>query len=482
MNDPLIRDVINVLLIITVISVIFIILKQKGDPAKTLSWIIVIIALPILGTILFFFFGRNYRKLKIFSRKGLKDLEAINTMQLNFRPGFDVEELFTNPRLKSKRPVMNLLQNNSKSLLTIHNKLLAFHNGKDAFSAIIPDLLSAEHHIHIDYYIIEDDTIGNKIKSILCKKALSGVTVRLIYDDIGSWDLDDHFIDDLKDAGVEVYSFLPVRFPKFTSKVNYRNHRKIIVVDGRIGYLGGMNIADRYIEGIEGIGEWRDTQLRMEGDAVLSLQQIFLTDWYFVSNILISDLSYFPIHSIGDVSLVQVTASGPDSDWAGIMQTYFMAISTAREHVYISMPYFIPNESILTALKSVSLSGIDVRILLPEKSDSRIVYHSTMSFIGELLEAGIKVYLYQSGFNHSKVIMVDGILASVGSANLDIRSFDQNFEINALIYNEVFTSSMEKEFLNDLEQSVLLTLEEWEKRSVIDKFKESIARLASPLF
>jgi cardiolipin synthase len=467
--------------VITVFFTVILVIQQKGDPLKTISWLIVILLLPYFGIILYFFFGKNYRKEKIFSRKGLSDQEHIKELsvaQFNSLPEID---LIQNPKLHSKINIMRLLLNSSKSLVTQKNKVKALENGRATFDSIIEAIENAKHHIHLEYYIIEDDHIGNLIRKLLIKKAGEGVQVRFIFDDVGCWSLPKHFVDSMADAGIDIYPFLPVRFPTFTNKINYRNHRKIVVIDGSIGFLGGLNIADRYLQGLEGMGIWRDTHLRLEGEVVQSLQAIFLADWYFVSDNVIRGEEYFPEITIEENHLVQVTASGPDSDWASIMQAYFAAISSAKSSIYICTPYFMPNESILTALKTASLSGLDVRILLPDKSDSKIVFWSSRSYVSELLEAGIKIYFYTKGFPHSKLLLVDGVLCSVGTANLDIRSFDQNFEVSAIIYDEEITIDLQLSYLSDLLNSKEITLEQWEKRPKKDQLKEAVARIFSPL-
>jgi len=467
---------------ITVLFTIILVIQQKGDPLKTISWIMVLLLIPIAGIILYFYFGMNYRRQKIFSRKELSDLERMHDFshrQILELPG---KEFLKNPRIKSKQHIMSLLLNNSKAMLTECNSLQIFTSGKEAFDMILNDIEQAKFHIHLQYYIIEDDKLGNHVKDLLIAKAKEGLEVRLIYDDLGSWSLSKKFIKPLTDAGVQVYAFLPVRFPLFTNKINYRNHRKIVVVDGIIGHVGGMNIADRYIEGDAELGKWRDMQLRIKGEAVHSLQIVFLTDWYFVSRKVLNNDSYFPENCMEEKRLVQITASGPDSDWANIMQAYFSAIATAEDHIFIASPYFIPNESILTALKTAALSGVDVRLMLPHKSDSHLVFRSTLSFVRELMEAGIKIFFYDKGFNHSKLMLVDGVFASIGTANMDIRSFDQNFEVNALIYDEEITLKLEEQYLNDLNSCIFYNLEEWEARSWINSTKESLARILSPLF
>lgn len=458
------------------------VVREKRDPVKTSSWVLILILLPVAGLIFYIFFGQYHRKEKIFNRKGLRDLEQIENLSyaqiIKLHKGINHSQ-----KISSNLNIITLLLNNSKALLTEFNEVDIFQDGREAFDSIIETIKSATKTIHIEFYIICDDKIGNRIKDLLIEKSKTGVEVRLVFDDVGSWSLPKRYIKALKEAGVNVYPFMEVKFPLLTSKVNYRNHRKIIVVDGKVGFVGGMNIADRYLEGNKELGPWRDTMLRLQGEAVHSLQVIFLVDWYFVTGQVISDREkYFPEQKIESHHLIQITASGPDSDWSSIMQAFFLAITKAKHHIYISSPYFVPNESILTALKTVSLSGVDVRIILPGKSDSTVVYWSSLSYVSELLEAGIKVYLYQNGFNHSKIFMIDNSFASVGSANMDIRSFEDNFEIAAIIYDEEITGRLEESFLNDLNRCKMITHEEWSLRSFKLNLKESVARLFSPLF
>ena len=469
--------------LITVFSTAIMVVREKRDPVKTSTWVLILILLPIVGLIFYIFFGQNHRKEKIFNRKGLRDLEQIENISQSQIVKLHIQKLHHSQQITDNLNIITLLLNNSKALLTEFNEVEILQDGKIAFDSIIDALNAAESTIHIEFYIVSDDNIGNRIKDILIAKAKAGVEVRLVFDDVGSWSLPKRFIKSLTNAGVLVYPFMEVKFPLFTSKVNYRNHRKIIVVDGKVGFVGGMNIADRYIVGSKELGPWRDTMLKLKGEAVNSLQVIFLVDWYFVTGQDISDrLKFFPKQNITIHHPIQITASGPDSDWASIMQAFFLAITKAKHHIYIASPYFIPNESILTALKTAALSGVDVRIMLPGKSDSTVVYWSSLSYISELIEAGIKVYLYQNGFNHSKILMIDSSFASVGSANMDIRSFEDNFEIAAIIYDKQITSQLEESFLNDLSRSLYITADEWELRSRKNNLKESVARLFSPLF
>lgn len=469
----------TVLYTLMVIAIVYTVLHERRDPTKAVSWIAVVVALPVVGLVAFLFFGQNYRKQKIFSRKELKDLsvfEEISERQIN------TLSRINSSNITSNKDIITLLLNNSKSLLTQNNLLSILNNGDSTFSAMISDLKNAQSSIHMEYYIFVNDTLGGEIADILMERAKAGVEVRLIYDDVGSWHLKGSFINKLRKAGVHVQCFMPVVFPWLTSKVNYRNHRKIVVIDGAIGYTGGLNIADRYLHGtVDGI--WRDTHLRIEGFAVHMLQVTFLTDWYFATKELLKSYAkYLPstVENQGNTAL-QIVVSGPDSDYEAIMQAYFAAITKATSHIYISTPYFLPNQTILTAIKVAALSGVDVKILLPAKSDSKIVHWASRSYFTELLQAGIKIYLYTKGFNHSKLMTVDSGFSSVGTANMDVRSFEDNFEISAMIYDIEKTREIEVQFLKDITVSHRLTLMRWQKRKHQDNFKESVARLFSPL-
>ncbi|MCC8089701.1 MAG: cardiolipin synthase [Rikenellaceae bacterium] len=481
MNITDFKIIFIILYLIFVILNILVIIRDKRDSVKALAWITVIALIPVFGFILYILFGRNHRKEKIFNIKESADIEIL-LETLSAKQIYDVNNRTSNlPEISRNKDIITLLLNSNKSLLTVRNNVKILNNGEVTFEEIKKELLKAETFIHLEYYILERDRIGYEIADILMEKARSGVEVRFIYDDVGSWGLSTHFLRKMRRAGVDIKCFMPVVFPWLTSKINYRNHRKIIVIDGKIGFTGGINIAQRYIDGVKG-GVWRDTHLRIEGEAVESLQLTFITDWHFVSGEKLRNSDkYFPQTFVDVETPVQIASSGPDSDWASIMQAFFAAITKACRHIYISTPYFLPNEAILTAIKVASLSGIDVRIMIPEKSDSKIVHWATRSYISELLEAKVKVYLYRKGFNHSKIIMIDGMFSSVGTANMDIRSFEDNFEITAILYDSQLTGELESQFLKDLADSRMVVKSEWDKRSVFYSIGESFASLLSPL-
>jgi cardiolipin synthase len=470
--------------IVIVISAVMVRNHTKRDPIRTMMWIIVLYFLPVIGLVLYIFFGQNYRKTKIFNRKALKDMKYLDRLTRQQVLMLRKSEIFEDyPEKTGFKNIMTLLLNNSKALLTEINSIEMYHTGEETFRSIKKALLSAKDHIHMEFYIIEDDGIGNEIKEILIRKACEGVSVRVIYDDVGSWGLSKRFIREIRAAGGKIKPFMKVRFPFLSSKLNFRNHRKILVVDGKVAFMGGINIADRYING-GSFGYWADTHMKIEGESVQSLQAIFMVDWYFVSReiLLRKSKMYFPGSAVNKRVLIQIATSGPDSDWASIMQAYFSIINSAKRHIYIATPYFTPTEGVLTAIKTASLSGVDVRLMLPEKSDSHIVYWCTMSYLGDLMNAGVKVYLYSKGFNHSKFITADSHLSAVGSANLDMRSFEHNFEVMAIIYDEQITKQLERSFQIDIQNnSKQVNPEHWESRPWYKHAQEGVARLLTPL-
>lgn len=474
-------NLVTILYFLTVVFIAILIILENRNPEKTISWILVLVLLPFAGVVIYLFFGQEYRKTKMFSRKGLKDLERLRNLTMEQLDNLTASNFETSEKLNAKKRLMNLLLSNSNAILTNDNEVQILRNGEETFPEIFKTIEQAKHHIHLEYYIIEDDRIGNRLRELLIKKAEEGVKVRLIFDDVGSWKLRKKFIRSMSEAGIRIDCFMKVRFPMLTSRVNYRNHRKIMVVDGTTAFVGGLNFADRYLDGKPGIGAWRDTHLKVIGGGATALQIIFMADWYFVSKEILKGDEYFKPFESGSGKLVQMVASGPDSDWESISQAYFTAISSATESVYISTPYLMPTADIVTALKTSALGGIDVRIIVPGISDAITPKWGTNSYIEELLDAGVKVYFYRAGFIHSKVIIADGIFSSVGTANLDFRSLETNFEVNAMIYDEEIAQILTKQFLDDQSKSELILLDEWRKRPRINKIKESFSRILSPM-
>ncbi len=466
----------------TIIAVIYRILLENRTPVRTLAWLLVLILVPVVGLIFYVYFGMNYRKVKMFSMKGLGDIKWLQYMSEDQKQRIQKAELLKKGDMESVRRLMTLLLSNSKALVSRHNSVDILNNGEETFRAIFKSIEIAKKYIHVEYYIIEKGELANRLKNLLIAKAKEGVEVRVIYDDVGSWSLPKSYIREMRAAGIQIYPFLPVRFPLLTNKVNYRNHRKIVVVDGEIGFIGGLNFADRYIKGLPGIGIWRDTHLKVKGEVVTSLQTVFLFDWYFVrQEVLLDKAEYLPDYKADSNVVIQTVASGPDSDWTSIQQAYFTLINLSRKYVYISTPYFMPGETTINSLKTAAMSGVDVRIMIPHKSDSPLTSWCTRSYIEELLTAGVRVFQYQAGFNHSKIIIVDGLVSTVGTANMDMRSFEQNFEINLILYDRNESRKLSEFFLEDLKQSKEIHLNEWKFRPQRDRVRESLARLFAPL-
>lgn len=470
------------LYLLALASIIFRMVLENRSPVRTLAWIVVLLTIPVAGMVFYLWFGVNYRKIKMFSRKGLGDMKWLQYMSEDQKQLIQKSEFLQRRDSTEVRKLMTLLLNNSKALLTRHNRVQVLQNGSETFPALLAALREAKKFIHLEYYIMAEGRILSEIKEVLLAKAAEGVEVRIIYDDVGCWSLSKGFLRELRTAGIQIYPFLPVRFHRGFRKANYRNHRKIAVIDGQVGFVGGLNIADRYADGLPGVGIWRDTHLQVTGEAVTSLQVIFLIDWYFVrQELLLNKEEYMPYHLAEGNVVVQTITSGPDSDWASIQQAYFTLINMAKRYVFISTPYFMPGETTLNALKTAAMSGVDVRILLPHRSDSRLTYWCTRSYVEDLLEAGVKIYWYKKGLNHNKVIIADGIVASVGTANMDLRSFEQNFEVSMIIYDREVVKKLATDFAEDLKFSRECLLKDWRFRPKRKRIYESVARLFAPL-
>jgi cardiolipin synthase len=460
--------------ILIAVAIIHVVLDNR-QPAKTMAWAMVIFFVPVVGVVFYLFFGMNHRKEKLISQRSVDQLSKRSMLSFVEQHDLHVPERY--------KPLVDLFVNQNLSLPFKDNQVDIMTDGYAFFPELLKDIAAARHHIHIDMYIIEDDALGRLIMDALIDKAKSGVEVRIIYDDVGCWKVKHSFFEKMRESGIEIVPFLPVRFPSFTSKVNYRNHRKLVVIDGVIGYVGGMNIALRYVKGT-GSQPWRDTMLRLTGGIVYSLQRSFLVDWYFVDRTLISDRKYYPPldTTVENSCLAQLVTSGPTAKYPEIMQGYVRAITAARHYVYIETPYFLPNEPVLFALKTAAMAGVDVCLLCPYHSDARYTEWASRSYLRELSEAGARIFLYETGFMHSKLMIVDDSLSTCGSTNVDFRSFENNFELNVFIYDEGTALRLKKIFHDDLSHSIPLTsIPSWNRPHFFKRLWESFARLLSPL-
>jgi len=360
------------------------------------------------------------------------------------------------------------------------NEVTFYSDAKNMFDALYDEILKAEKSIHIQFFIFMDDEVGQKFANLLIQKAKEGLEVRLMYDDVGSWKAKNKFFKDIEKEGVSVAAFLKVHLPVLTSRVNYRNHRKVVVIDGKTGFMGGMNIADRYLRGMNG-GIWRDCHFKLEGKAVCGLQTSFVIDWYSATKEFLSSHKYYPVLDDVGSSLMQIVTSGPTGEFKGIHQGIFHAIMNAKEYVYIQTPYFIPTENLMLAIQTAAISGVEVRLMLPERADTVFVHIASMSYVKDLLQSKVKVDFYKSGFLHSKLIIIDDSLVIVGSANMDVRSFEHNFEIDAFIYDDNTALEAKAIYLKDLEDTETMSLVSWQQRPLYKRFASSILRLFAPL-
>ncbi|MBQ7414653.1 MAG: cardiolipin synthase [Prevotella sp.] len=468
----------TILWVIIAMAVIHVVMDNR-QPAKTMAWALVIIFVPVVGLVFYLFFGINHRKERMVSQLSVDQLTKRSML------GFVEQQNLRIP--ERHKQLVDLFVNQSFSLPFKDNQIDIMTDGYAFFPELLKDIVKAKHHIHLDIYIFEDDALGRLVADALIDRAREGVMVRVIYDDVGCWQVAHRFFERMREEGIEVAAYLPVRFPSFTSKVNYRNHRKLVIIDGETGYIGGMNIALRYVKGT-GDQPWRDTMLRVRGGAVYGLQRAFLIDWYFVDRTLITNRDYYPplstFHSPPSTNncLTQIVTSGPTNPYPEIMQGYVRMILAAHRYVYIETPYFLPNEPVLFAIKTAAKAGVDVRILCPLRSDARFVEWASRSYLREAYEAGVKVYLYQAGFLHSKVMVCDDSITTTGSTNVDFRSFENNFEANVFIYDEGMAIRMRNVFLRDQENAILLSdLPQRIHPSFKKRLWESLIRLMSPL-
>lgn len=473
------RGYFSLMLTLLLMIVGFSIFLENRHPIQTISWIIVFGTFPIIGFIVYFLFGRNPRKEGIFQKKYFLDKHnfcAYNDQTDEDNRGIKEVEV-------RHQKLFSLAERLGNSPISFATETRILTNGKETYSNILKKLKKAKHHIHLEYYIVRDDDIGGVLKDVLIQKVKEGVKVRFLYDAVGSWSLTRSYIDELKSLGVEMVPFGPVHFPFLTSKFNYRNHRKIIIIDGSIGFIGGLNIGDEYLGLNLNFGFWRDTHLMVGGEAVRTLQLIFLQDWYYSTNQCFLTDEYLHTNQTlqHEQGGVQMIAGGPDSEWTAIKNIFFTMMTSAEKSIWIASPYFIPDVDIFQALKVAALSGLDVRILVPKNPDKHIVFHASRTYFSELLEAGVRIFQYNKGFMHSKIVIVDNELASIGTSNIDMRSFHLNFEVNAFLYRTTSTQTLVDDFLEDLEVSQEICIKEFSNRNVGLKVLESTCRLLSPL-
>jgi len=471
-----------ILIIADIFFVITIVFVERKNPTRAVSWILVLLLLPFLGFFLYLVFGQNYRKEKLFSHKSETDQKLTEVMASQIKEVKAKEDKLTDRWSGAFHRMALLLLQNNRALITTNNHITPYTDGKAKFAALIEAISTARDHVHMEYFILKDDGLGRDIMKALTERAREGVEVRLLVDGVGSGGLPKHFYDEFTAAGGKHAVFFPSLISYFNYRVNFRNHRKIAVIDGETAFIGGFNIGDDYLGLDKRWGYWRDAAVRIKGTGALVAQIRFYLDWNFASQDKLEiNERYFHQSPLPEGSVMQIVSGGPDTGWNPVKESYLKMINTAIETVYIHTPYFIPDQSIMDALHIAALSGIDVRIMIPCKPDHMFVYWASHSYIEELLDSGVKAYTYDNGFLHAKTIVIDGAAASVGSANWDIRSFRLNFETNALIYDEQVAGQLKQAYLNDLSSCTELTPEWYASRSRYFRARASFSRLFSPI-
>ncbi|MGK0552447.1 cardiolipin synthase [Enterococcus faecalis] len=470
------------ILIINILLSLIIVFRERRQTAQTWSWLLVLMYIPVLGFILYIFFGRGITKDRIFDMKMQPKL-GLNTEIERERQALQ-RGLFPHPPTGEVEPkqLIYMLTVFESMLYTTNNEVQLFTDGEKKFDALLADIAQAKKHIHMEYYIYRGDHLGQKVRQALVAAAKRGVQVRVLLDAWGSNKVNMKFFQPLTEAGGEVAFFFPLFVPYLNPRINYRNHRKIVVIDGEIGYTGGFNVGDEYLGKVKKFGYWRDNHLRIHGEAVYSLQNRFLMDWnsQHTKELRYEDTYFPPIQTNGHKA-VHIVTSGPDSEHEQIKMVYLKMISLAKKEILIQTPYYIPDASIHEALKLALLSGVKVRIQIPNKPDHMMVYWATYSFAAELLEYGAIIETYENGFIHAKTMIIDEGIVSVGSANIDVRSFRLDFEVNTLIYDQSFAQAVRAAFYEDSKVSFLLTKAKYQRRGIKIKLKEGLARLISPL-
>lgn len=459
--------------IITVISIVGVVLSENRNPVKSLAWITVLLLFPVGGLVFYIFFGRSIKNTRMISRRNRRKLRQGESLVNSSIPDNYTPEM---------RQLTELGRSLCGAMFYPDNKVDVYNYGRDKFIALFNDIRAAEDYIHLQYYIIEDDNIGKALRDALIERSRAGVKVRVIYDDFGCWGVDRKFFKSMRKAGIDIHPFFKVVFPPFATRINWRNHRKLAVIDGRVAYVGGMNVADRYIDGGNKFGCWRDTHMRITGPAVAAVQYSFAVDWSFMGQSLLQEhVDISPASGPGESAGLQMMRCGPTSEWSNVSLYMLKAIGNAKKRVYIQTPYFLPTDAMLSALQAAALARVDVRVMIPLKSDSSTLTLASYSYIMECLRAGIKIYLFKAGMLHCKTMIIDDRISAIGSANIDFRSFEHNFEDTMFIFSTEVNTTLHNQFMADQKQSQRVRASVWRKRPIIQKAKESILRLLSPI-
>lgn len=477
------RWILEHLFIINIIFSLLIIFFQRRNPTTVWAWLLLLYFIPVIGFVLYLVLAQNFHKDRMFKMKEIEG-EIKYAVRRQEESIFRKKLRLRDPELERFKRLILYNLNEGEAVLTDNNDIRVYTDGEDKFRDLLYEMEHAKKYIHMEYYIIRNDELWQEIEAVLVRKAGQGVKVRVLFDSMGCRGMRRADWARLRAAGIEVAEFFPALLGKFQFRINYRNHRKIVVIDGRLGFMGGFNIGREYLGRSRKFGYWRDTHLCIEGSTVTSLAVRFVLDWNYAAkeNLFLQDkLFEIPDYVRNGHDPVQIISSGPDSQTKTIHDNYLRLIHSAKDHVYIQTPYLIPDESILDALMIAARSGVDVRIMVPCKPDHAFVYWATYSYVGQLVQAGAKCYVYNNGFLHAKTLCVDGMVACVGTANMDIRSFSLNFEVNAVIYSERTVQRLERAFETDQLKCTHVTRKIYDQRGLVIRVKEQFSRLLSPL-
>jgi cardiolipin synthase A/B len=460
------------------VAIFTLIFFERRDPESVLAWLFAVVTLPVVGFVLYLVFGFKYFKTRAFGLKSTGDQAILSRVRKGLEPGVPDETEHNIGELVENPDLARLLWSDSAAFLTQGNQVDVFTSGSEKFEALFAAIAAAKAHIHLEYYILRDDALGRRLLLALEAKAREGVEVRLLYDDLGN-KIPHRRYQGLRDAGGQVSGFYRALVPSVGFRINYRNHRKIVVIDGTVGFTGGFNIGEEYL-GHGPLGPWRDTAVRIHGAAVRALQLRFVLDWNYATRegLTLAPAYFAPFDRVGSAA-IQIVSGGPDTTWNPPREQYVKMVGSAKRTCYLQTPYFIPDVSVMTALRIAALSGVDVRIMVPTKPDLPFVHWASLSNVGELLDAGVRVFSYDEGFLHAKTITIDDAVTSIGSANWDLRSFKWNFETNAVIYDRAFGASYRRIFEADMGRSTEITRASYAKRSGATRFKEATCRLFS---
>ncbi|WP_404821251.1 cardiolipin synthase [Lactiplantibacillus carotarum] len=474
--------IINVIVIINAVAAVITVFRDRRDIAATWAWLLVLIMIPVAGFIAYAFIGRKLPKNRLFRLKKETQIRLEEMIQRQ-RDELGSELMPADAVTSSVRGMVSLFLNSDGALLSRKNRVKIFTDGHEKFHAMFQDIEAAQKHVHIEYYTFYNDKIGNELLHLLERKAAEGVDVRVLYDPWGSMGTFRSFFKHLEELGGHARPFLGAHSAILDFRLNFRDHRKIVVTDGRVGYVGGFNVGDQYLGRDKKFGYWRDTHLRIVGSGVFELQERFIRDWNATDaeHRIDPTIEMFPVIKVKGNTSLQIVSSGPDNDGQQIKMGYIKMITTAQHRLWIQSPYLIPDDSVLDAIRIAAMSGVDVRIMVPDKPDHAFVYRATQYYAHELAESGVKIYYYNNGFIHAKTMVIDGQVASVGSANMDFRSFKLNFEVNAFLYDTDLAKELETVFLRDQDLSSLITVQDFENQPFWLKFKQTFSRLLSPI-